>query len=300
MIWQSYIKGFTTYLQLEKSLSVKTIEAYLHDIELLQEYLIQDNLSLSPAQITLDCLRNFVGWLYKRNFGSASQARTISGIRAFYRYLLLENIVETNPAVLLDSPKTGRMLPDILDIEEINKIIASVDLSKTEGERNKAIVEVLYGCGLRVSELINLRITDLHLKEEFLKVTGKGNKERLVPIGNMAKKQLERYLTFVRIHQPVKKGYENIVFLNKNGRKLTREMIFLIIKELVLKSGINKKISPHTFRHSFATHLIENGADLRAVQDMLGHASITTTEIYTHLDKKFLEETIRKYHPRNK
>jgi integrase/recombinase XerD len=297
--WESYKRGFEAFLKLEKSLSVNSIEAYLHDVDKLIQYLEVEGRQVSPDMITLHDLQHFLKWITELGMTSTTQARVISGLRGFYKYLLIENLVRSDPTELLESPKIGRKLPATLNIYEINKLIGAIDLSKPEGERNRAMLETLYGCGLRVSELVNLRISDLFFHEGFIKVIGKGDKERLVPIGSIAMKQLQIYLSTVRIHVPVQRGHEDIVFLNRRGKRLTREMIFTIIKQLAEKCGLKKTISPHTFRHSFATHLVEGGADLRAVQEMLGHESITTTEIYTHLDKEYLRSTIIQFHPRS-
>lgn len=300
MIWQNYINGFKGYLKLEKSLANNSIEAYCRDIDKFSQYLELSQKNISPEQVTLSDLKEFIHWINDLGLSAKSQARLISGIKAFFKYLILEDIIRQNPAELLESPKVGRKLPDTLSIEEINKIINAIDLSKPEGTRNKAILETLYGCGLRVSEVINLKISNLYFTEGFIKIKGKGNKERLVPIGNSAIKYINIYLEKIRSHIEVKKESSDIVFLNKRGKGLSRVMIFLIIKYLANQIGLKKTISPHTFRHSFATHLIEGGADLRAVQEMLGHESITTTEIYTHLDRDYLRETILSYHPRSK
>ena len=298
-MWEIYKKGFKGFLQIEKSLSNNSVNAYLHDIEKLTQYLILENKqSLPPTKIKLNDLQHFLATIYEMGISARSQARIISGIKAFYTYLIIENITDENPAELLDSPKLGKKLPDTLTQEEINEIISSIDLSKETGERNKAIIETLYGCGLRVTELINLKISNIYFEEEFIRVTGKGDKERLVPISYSAIKQITIYLNEVRVHQKIERGFEDFLFLNRRGKNLTRVMIFTIIKKLVEKSGIKKNISPHTFRHSFASHLVNAGADLRAVQDMLGHSSITTTEIYMHLDKDYLHEEIKKFHPR--
>ncbi|MDI3322043.1 site-specific tyrosine recombinase XerD [Pinibacter soli] len=296
-MWEPYKKGFKAYLQLEKSLSDNSVEAYLRDIEKLTQFMLQTDAKKSPAQIELKNLQHFLKWIAELGMTATSQARIISGLRSFYKYCLLENIVTKDPTVLLDAPKLKRSLPDVLSFEEIENIIAQIDLSKPEGGRNKAILETLYSCGLRVSELVNLTISNLHLDVGFVRVIGKGDKERLVPIGSDATKYINLYRDEIRVHVPIKKGNEDILFLNRRGVKLTRVMIFLLIKDLVQKAGIHKTISPHTFRHSFATHLVEGGADLRAVQEMLGHESITTTEIYTHLDREFLRETLHKFHP---
>jgi integrase/recombinase XerD len=298
MLWQSYIKGFKAFLQLEKSLSDNSVEAYLHDIGKFTQYLEYNNLNLAPDKADLHHFQDFLKWVNELGMSARTQARVISGIKAFYKYLILENIIKTNPTELLESPRLGRKLPDTLSLEEIDKLISAIDLSKPEGQRNKAMLETLYSCGLRVSELIGTQISNLYFKEGYIKIVGKGDKERIVPIGRTAIKYIRIYLEDVRTHIPVKKDSEDILFLNKRGRKLSRNMIFMIIKDLTKKIGLNKKISPHTFRHSFATHLIERGADLRAVQEMLGHESITTTEIYLHINREYLKDTIMKYHPR--
>ncbi|WP_409966727.1 Tyrosine recombinase XerD [Mycovorax composti] len=296
-MWEAYKKGFKAYLQLEKSLSSNSTEAYLRDLDKLTQFLEMNNMAKSPAAVTLQDLQFFIKWIAEMQLADTSQARIISGIRAFYKYCLLENVVEEDPSILLEAPKTKRALPDVLSFEEIERILQQIDLSKPEGTRNKAILETLYSCGLRVSEVVNLRISQLYLDVGFIRVTGKGDKERLVPIGAAAVKYINLYRQTVRVHIDVKPGNEDILFLNRRGTKLSRVMIFLIIKELAQKAGITKTISPHTFRHSFATHLIEGGANLRAVQEMLGHESITTTEIYTHLDKEFLRKTLEEFHP---
>ncbi len=298
MSWNSYIKGYRSFLQLEKSLSLNSVEAYIRDVEKLVSYLDSRNMQITPSSVSLQLLQEFIAWINELSLNARTQSRIISGIRGFYKYLILENIVETDPTELLELPKIGRKLPDTLSEGEINSILEQIDLSKPEGQRNKAILEMLYGCGLRVSELVNLKLSNIFEQDAFLKISGKGNKERLVPVGRIALKLLKIYRDEVRIHIPVKTGNEDIVFLNRRGSKLSRVMIFSIIKTLAEKAGIKKNISPHTFRHSFATHLVINGADLRAVQEMLGHESITTTEIYTHLDRKFLKDHIMKYHPR--
>ncbi|MFC0516904.1 site-specific tyrosine recombinase XerD [Mucilaginibacter angelicae] len=299
MDWRSTIKGFQAYLKLEKSLSDNSIEAYSRDIEKLYQYSDLQLVKLKPELITLTNLREFINWINELGMIPSSQARILSGIKAFYKYLLMEDIIKTDPSELLESPKIRRKLPDTLSYEEINKIIAALDLSKPEGMRNKAILETLYGSGLRVSELTELKLSNLYLDIEFIKVTGKGNKERLVPIGSEAIKALKLWIENVRVHNPIKRGEEDYVFLNRRGTRLSRQIIFLTIKGLAETIGLKKKISPHTFRHSFATHLVEGGADLRAVQEMLGHESITTTEIYTHLDREYLKSTISQFHPRS-
>jgi integrase/recombinase XerD len=300
MTWQNYIIGFKGYLKLEKSLSGNSIDAYHRDIEKLVEYFRISQKTISPEEVTLKDLKEFVYWINELGLSAKSQARIISGIKSFYKFLITEDLTTKNPAELLESPKTGRKLPDTLSISEIDVIISAIDLSKPEGLRNKAILETLYSCGLRVSELVNLKISNLYFKEGFIKINGKGNKERLVPIGTTAMKFIKIYLEECRVKIDIKKEFTDTLFLNNRGKGLSRFMVFLIIKELVKKTGIKKSISPHTLRHSFATHLIEGGADLRAVQEMLGHESITTTEIYTHLDREYLRETILSYHPRSK
>jgi integrase/recombinase XerD len=296
-MWEPYKKGFKAYLQLEKSLSDNSTEAYLHDIEKLTEFLQQKKLLKSPSELKLKDLQQFIKWVAELGMTSSSQARIISGIRAFYKYCSLENISKSDPTTLLEAPKLKRTLPDVLSFDEIEKIISQIDLSKPEGGRNKAILEIMYSCGLRVSEVVNLRISQLYFDAGIIRVTGKGDKERLVPIGRAAAKYIKIYLATIRVHIKIKPGNEDILFLNRRGAKLSRIMIFLIIKDLVKKAGIKKTVSPHTFRHSFATHLVEGGADLRAVQEMLGHESITTTEIYTHLDREFLRKTLENFHP---
>jgi integrase/recombinase XerD len=292
-----YHNGFKAYLQLEKSLSSNSIEGYLTDITKLFGYL--EDQGKSPVEAGLNELTGFVHHLYKLGLAASSQARIISGIRAFYRYLKLENEIKDDPSSLLELPKLARKLPEFLSIDEVNAIIDEIDLSKSDGERNKAMLETLYSCGLRVSELVDLKISNLFLEDQFIKVIGKGDKERLVPIGSVAVKHLMIYMDRVRVHSPIQKGFEDFVFLNKFGKRLSRQMVFLIIKDLALRAGIKKNIGPHTFRHSFATHLIDGGADLRAIQEMLGHASITTTEIYTHLDRNYLRDIVLQYHPRS-
>ena len=296
-MWEPYKKGFKAYLQLEKSLSDNSVQAYLRDIELLTNFLQEKKKLKAPSDIALKDLQFFLKWITELGMTATSQARIISGIRAFYKYCLLEQISKTDPTTLLDAPKLKRSLPDVLGFDEIESMIALIDLSKPEGGRNKAILETMYSCGLRVSEVVNLRISQLYLDVGFIRVVGKGDKERLVPIGRSAIKYINIYKNTIRVHSDVKKGNEDILFLNNRGSKLSRVMIFYIIKDLALKAGIKKTVSPHTFRHSFATHLVEGGADLRAVQEMLGHASITTTEIYTHLDREFLRKTLENFHP---
>ena len=299
MDWRSAIKGFQAYLKLEKSLSPNSIEAYSRDIDKLHQFSETQSIKLKPENITLTDLRLFINWINELGMIPSSQARILSGIKAFYKYMLMEDIIKDDPSELLESPRIQRKLPDTLSYEDINKLIAAIDLSRPDGARNKAILEVLYGCGLRVSELTELKLSNLYLDIEFIKVTGKGSKERLVPIGGAAVKALKIWIEHVRVHTTIKKGEEDMVFLNQRGSRISRIYIFTLIKLLAETIGLKKSISPHTFRHSFATHLVEGGADLRAVQEMLGHESITTTEIYTHLDREFLKGTIIQFHPRN-
>ena len=297
MSWETSIKGFKSYLQIERSLSDNSVQAYIRDIKKFASYAIP--LNLNELKITRENISDFLAELKDNNISARSQARIISGIKAYYKYLIMEDYIKFNPTELIESPRIGLKLPDTLSLIEIDKLIAAVDLSNSQGERNRAILETLYSCGLRVSELINLQLSNIHFKEGYLKVIGKGDKERLAPIGGRALQYLKIYINEVRNHQSIKKGHEDFVFLNNRGAKLTRVMIFLIIQKLSEIIGLKKKISPHTFRHSFATHLIEGGADLRAVQEMLGHESITTTEIYTHLDKDYLRSNIIQFHPRS-
>lgn len=296
-MWEPYKKGFRAYLQLERSMSDHSVEAYLQDLDKLTQFLLLKNEAKPPADISIDDLRNFVQWIGELGMSEASQARMISGLRSFFSYAVMENISSSDPTTLLQAPKAYRHLPDVLSVKEIEMIIEAIDLSKPEGTRNRAILETMYSCGLRVSELTGLKRSCLFLDVGFIRVTGKGDKERLIPIGGSAIKQVEIYLQTIRPHMPLKKGQEDIVFLNRRGSGLSRVMIFMMIRELCEKAGIKKTVSPHTFRHSFATHLVEGGADLRAIQEMLGHESITTTEIYTHLDREFLRDTLHRYHP---
>ena len=296
-MWEPYKKGFKAWLQLEKSLADNSVEAYLRDIDKLTDYLQATQKLVTPRELELHDLEKFVQWIAELGMTVASQSRIISGLRSFYAYCYMEQVVTVNPTALLETPKQKRALPDTLSFEEIENIIAKIDLSKPEGGRNKAILETLYSCGLRVSELVNLRISCLHLDIGFVRVIGKGDKERLVPIGSDAIKYINIYKNNIRIHINIKPGQEDFLFLNRRGNKLTRVMIFIMLKALAKKAGIEKNISPHTFRHSFATHLVEGGADLRAVQEMLGHESITTTEIYTHLDREYLRNTLHQFHP---
>jgi len=300
MSWKEHLNEFRSFLQLEKSLSPKSIEAYMHDVDALQKYLSGTHPDVLPDQVTLEHLTGFVASISKMGLSASSQARMIAGIKAFFKYLLFDEVIEKNPAKLLASPKIGRKLPDVLSVEEIDAMLAAIDLSQPQGQRNKAIIEILYGSGLRVSEVVELKMADIYFKDEFLHVTGKGNKNRLVPIGRHARKDLTLYIDNYRRHIKIHKGFEGYIFLNRNGRKISRVMIFMIIKELAAKANIQKSISPHTLRHSFATHLVEGGADLRAVQIMLGHESISTTEIYTHLNSDYLRDNLISFHPRGR
>jgi len=296
-MWEPYKKGYKGWLRLEKSLSDNSVEAYLRDIDKLTQFLQATQSLKAPDAVELKDLQRFLQWIGELGLNAATQARIISGIRSFYKYCFIEQIVKKDPTALLEAPKLKRALPDVLSFEEIEAIIGQIDLSKPEGGRNKAILETMYSCGLRVSEVVNLRISCLYLDTGFIRVIGKGDKERLVPIGDAAIKYILLYQQEIRVHSPLQPGNEDILFLNRRGSKLSRVMIFLMLKDLVTKADISKNISPHTFRHSFATHLVEGGADLRAVQEMLGHESITTTEIYTHLDREYLRETLHRYHP---
>lgn len=296
-MWEPYKKGYKAWLQLEKSLASNSVEAYLRDIDKLTDYLQATGKLVKPDELELTDLERFVQWIAELGMTVSSQSRIISGLRSFYTYCIIEQIITVNPTALLETPKQKRILPDTLSFEEVESIIAQIDLSKPEGGRNKAILETLYSCGLRVTELVNLRISCLFLDVGFVRVIGKGDKERLVPIGSEAIKYINIYRSQIRVHIKIKPGQEDFLFLNRRGSKLTRVMIFIMLKELASKAGITKNISPHTLRHSFATHLVEGGADLRAVQEMLGHESITTTEIYTHLDREYLRETLHRFHP---
>jgi len=295
--WKQSFRNFETYLRLEKSLSENSIDAYLNDVCKLENFFAEIGNDISPSKVSYSDLKEFINWYGADNKNTRTQSRVLSGVRAFYKFLLIEGDIDENPASLIESPKIGLKLPEVLSVSEIDRMISEIDLSKPEGHRNKAIIETLYGCGLRVSELVNLRLTDLHEGEGYIVVTGKGDKQRLVPISGKALKEIELY-RHDRNLLPVIHD-QNIVFLNRRGRGLSRAMIFNIIKDLAAKAGIRKNISPHTFRHSFATHMIEAGADLRAVQEMLGHESILTTEIYTHIDRSFLRDTIIMFHPRS-
>ncbi|HPF52866.1 MAG TPA: site-specific tyrosine recombinase XerD [Draconibacterium sp.] len=299
MKWEESKKGYENYLKLEKSLSQNSIAAYINDINKLADFLDSKYKGVVPDKVKLEHLKAFVEWLNERGVSPRTQARTISGIKSFYKFLLIEAKISTDPTALLESPKIGRKLPDVLTMEEIDSLISAVDLNKSEGQRNKAMLETLYSCGLRVSELVNLKITNLFFEQGYIKVEGKGEKERLVPASKSAIEEINKYLNTYRKKLRVAKDSENVLFLNRRGHKLSRVMIFTIIKNLAEQIGMKKKISPHTFRHSFATHLINGGADLRAVQEMLGHESILTTEIYTHLDREYLKDTIQQFHPRS-
>jgi integrase/recombinase XerD len=298
LTWDFTIKEFINFLKLERALSHNSIEAYRNDIKKFIQYLEAKRLSLLPDQIETDHLQNFIHWINELGISPRSQSRVISGIKAFFRYLLIENYIQKDPTELIEAPKIGRELPKVLSVNEINQLIEAIDLSQAEGQRNKAIVETLYSCGLRVSELIHLKLSNLYFEEGFIRIIGKGNKERLIPISNKAMKEINYYLED-RNKLNINPEHEDILFLNRRGKQLTRVMVFTIIKRLAQKASLNKDISPHTLRHSFATHLIEGGADLRAIQEMLGHESIITTEIYTHLDRKYLRETIIEHHPRS-
>lgn len=296
--WKSYINGFKAYLQLERSLADNTVENYLRDVVKLERYFMEVlDKEVAIVNVTYDDIQGFIKWLNDMEFAPRSQARMISGLKTFFEYLQLENVIQKNPTELLETPKLPRKLPDTLSPEEIQQIIDGVDRSTAEGERNVAILEVLYGSGLRVSELINLSLQDVYWEEEFIRVIGKGNKQRIVPLSSDAIKHMKIYVNEVRIHVAPQPGHEHVLFLNRRGKQLSRVMIFTIVKKTVEKVGIKKTISPHTFRHSFATHLVERGADLRAVQEMLGHVSITTTEVYMHLDRTYLKKVIDQYHP---
>jgi integrase/recombinase XerD len=296
--WDKYRKDYQNYLKIEKSLSKNSVEAYMRDFDKLTTFFSEIN-QKTPSKVSLKDLQSMVNWIAEMGISARSQARIISGVRSFYTYLILEDLVFDDPTELLELPRLGRKLPEFLSIEEIDELKKAVDVSKNEGHRNRAIIETLYSCGLRVSELINLLITNIYYEEEFIRIIGKGNKERLVPISPYFKKELELYLV-QREKLEIKKGHEDFLFLNRRGAQLTRVMIFTIVKDLAKKISLIKNISPHTFRHSFATHLVEGGANLRAVQEMLGHESISTTEIYTHLSNDYLREAILSYHPRNK
>lgn len=297
-MWDAYIKGFKSYLQLERSMSDNTVDAYLHDIAMLRDHIATEFPGLSVERVEMHHLHSLLKWITEMELSVATQARVLSGIKSFFGYLVLEDVIRKDPTELLEAPKLKRTLPSVLSVNEMGRLFAAIDHSTPEGQRNRAMLEVMYSCGLRVSELITLKLSGLFLDVGFVKVIGKGNKERLVPIGDEASKQVSLYREHVRIHVPVKQGQEDFVFLNRRGSSLSRVMVFLFLKDLAKKAGITTNIHPHTLRHSFATHLVEGGADLRAVQEMMGHRSITTTEIYTHLDRAYLRSTLEKYHPR--
>lgn len=298
MNWAPYIKSYQSYLKIERGLSKNSVDSYVLDVEKLHHYLLENNISISPVYIKDEILQEFI-YFTSKNINPRSQARLLSGLKSFFGYLIFENYREDNPLELIESPRLGRKLPDTLNIKDIDNLINAIDLSTLEGERNRAMLETLYGCGLRVSELVTLKISDLFFEEGFIKITGKGNKQRFVPISELTQKYITIYKTSIRVHVPIQKGHEDTLFLNRRGKQLTRAMIFTIIKNLAQKINLNKTISPHTFRHSFATHLLENGADLRSIQLMLGHESITTTEIYMHVDRKHLNQVMQTFHPRN-
>ncbi|QIH39668.1 tyrosine recombinase XerD [Flavobacterium sp. Sr18] len=297
MNWDSYIKSYQSYLKIERGLSKNTIENYSFDIERLRLFLVISEIEVSPIKISEETVQQFIYGVSKE-VNPRSQARIISGLKSFFSYLIFEDYRTDNPLELIETPKTGRKLPDTLSVEEIDNLIAAIDLTTNEGERNRAMLETLYGCGLRVSELVTLKISDLFFEEGFIKITGKGNKQRFVPISDLTQKFIQIYRDTIRTHLTIQKGFEDTLFLNRRGKQLTRAMIFTIIKNLALEINLYKIISPHTLRHSFATHLLENGADLRSIQLMLGHESITTTEIYVHLDRKFLAQVVNTFHPR--
>lgn len=299
MNWKNAIEQFKLFLKLEKQLSVNSISAYVNDVNKLKNFIQTFNEQLLPEQVDSEIIQNFIYQL-SGVVSPHTQARLISGLRLFYKFLILEDIIDTNPLDLIESPKLSRKLPDVLSLEEIDRMIAAIDLSTPEGERNRSIIETLYGCGLRVSELVNLKLSDLFFEEGFIKVTGKGEKQRFVPVSEYTQKYINIYIKHIRSHQKIDPAFSDILYLNRRGKQLTRVMIFHIIKTLANEAGIDKNVSPHSLRHSFATHLLENGADLRSIQLLLGHESITTTEIYLHLDKQKLHETLKKYHPRGK
>jgi len=297
-VWEAYLKGFKAYLQLERSMSDNTVDAYMHDAAMLGDFMRSAEMGVALEDVSLNNLQSFLAHINEMELSAGTQARVISGIKSFYRYLLLEEVVKNDPTELLEAPKLKRALPEFLSIDEVELLFNTIDHSTPEGQRNRAMLETMYSCGLRVSELINLQLSNLYLDVGFIRVIGKGNKERLVPIGETAVKQIKLYKDHVRTFVNIKQGNEDIVFLNRRGSALSRVMVFLILKDLTSKSGIKKNIHPHTLRHSFATHLVEAGADLRAVQEMMGHKSITTTEIYTHLDRTYLRQTLERFHPR--
>jgi integrase/recombinase XerD len=297
MNWNSYIKSFQSYLKIERGLSKNTVANYTFDLERLSKFLLENEISISPENISEETIQQFI-YAVSKEVNARSQARIISGLKSFFSYLIFEDYRTDNPMELIEAPRLGRKLPDTLSIDDIDNLISAIDLSKLEGERNRAMLETLYGCGLRVSEITTLKISDLFFDEGFIKITGKGNKQRFVPIANSTQKYIELYRNTIRNHLDISKGHEDTLFLNRRGKQLTRAMIFTIIKSLAIKINLQKNISPHTLRHSFATHLLENGADVRSIQMMLGHESITTTEIYVHLDRKHLTQIINSFHPR--
>lgn len=297
MNWNSYIKSFQSYLKIERGLSKNTVANYTFDLERLTKFLLENEITISPEKISEETIQQFI-YAVSKEVNARSQARIISGLKSFFSYLIFEDYRTDNPMELIEAPRLGRKLPDTLSLEDIDNLIAAIDLSKPEGERNRAMLETLYGCGLRVSEITTLKISDLFFEEGFIKITGKGNKQRFVPIAKSTQKYIELYKNSIRTHLDIVKGFEDTLFLNRRGKQLTRAMVFTIVKELAVKISLQKNISPHTLRHSFATHLLENGADLRSIQMMLGHESITTTEIYVHLDRKHLTQILNKFHPR--
>ncbi len=300
MAWEQWLRAYENYLKLERSLSANSISAYKTDLAKLISFIELNDLKVGPESINRNHLASFNAWLGSSQLNARSQARIISGIRSFFQFLLMEDVVNTNPANDMGAPRLSRKLPEVLTVADIDRMTHAIDMSADDGQRNRAIIETLYGCGLRVSELVNLKLSEVHIQSEFVRITGKGNKQRLVPVGKEALKHIRLYVETSRIKMDVKKGYEDTLFLNRFGRKLSREMVFNIVKKLAKDAGIKKTVSPHTLRHSFATHLMEGGADLRAIQEMLGHESITTTEIYTHLDREYLRENLNFFHPRSK
>lgn len=300
MMWSPWLKNFAAHLRLERSVSAHTLEAYLSDAGKLEQFLQLNGTPISPTEVQTEDLRSFLQWLNELGLGRSTQARILSGVKAFFKYLLIEDAIGQNPAEDIEGPRLGRKIPEVLSYREIQRMIESIDLSHPLGHRNRAILETLYACGLRVSELIHLRISDVFEDLGFVRVIGKGDKQRLVPIGDVALRQIKLYREHHRRLQNIQRGEEDILFLNRHGRRLTRQMVFFLIRKIADEAGIEKKVSPHTFRHSFATHLVEGGADLRAIQEMLGHESILTTEIYTHLDRSYLKETLLQFHPRAK
>ncbi|HAA19857.1 MAG TPA: site-specific tyrosine recombinase XerD [Cytophagales bacterium] len=297
--WDIYIKQFSNYLRLERSLSGNSVEAYVRDVVRFKEFLLLKELEVNPMQVSSVHLQDFLEYIHELGLSAYTQARMLSGMKAFYKYMVFEGVLDEDPTVLLEGPKLGRKLPDVLTVDEVDVLLSAIDLSTPEGMRNRAMLETLYSSGLRVTELVELRVSHVYFDIGFLRVIGKGNKERLVPVGREALKYIKMYKEEVRVHVPVQPGFENTLFLNRRGKQLTRVMGFTVIKNLVAATQLEKKVSPHTFRHSFATHLIEGGADLRVVQEMLGHESITTTEIYTHLDRDYLKQVVQEFHPRS-